>query len=92
MCLWCGFSIFYHLLTFDLYLFLDLPIVNLTVEPQPILEGNLVRFHCGAKANPPVIYYRSVFMQLWPVAIIIIHVQYTQLKWTLKIPMDHLYL
>uniref|UniRef100_A0A8C6S4K6 Kirre like nephrin family adhesion molecule 3a n=1 Tax=Neogobius melanostomus TaxID=47308 RepID=A0A8C6S4K6_9GOBI len=35
-----------------------LPIVNLTVEPQPVLEGNLVRFHCGAKANPPVIYYR----------------------------------
>ncbi|KAK7925303.1 hypothetical protein WMY93_007613 [Mugilogobius chulae] len=36
-----------------------LPIVNLTVEPQPVLEGNLVRFHCGAKANPPVIYYRA---------------------------------
>ncbi|XP_044078372.1 kin of IRRE-like protein 3 isoform X4 [Siniperca chuatsi] len=35
-----------------------LPIVNLTVEPQPILEGNVVKFHCAAKANPPVIYYR----------------------------------
>ncbi|KAJ0061439.1 hypothetical protein NL108_000866, partial [Boleophthalmus pectinirostris] len=35
-----------------------LPIVNLTVEPQPVLEGNLVRFLCRAKANPPVIYYR----------------------------------
>ncbi|XP_074528269.1 kin of IRRE-like protein 3 isoform X2 [Halichoeres trimaculatus] len=35
-----------------------LPIVNLTVEPQPVLEGNLVRFHCAAKANPPVIYKR----------------------------------
>ncbi|XP_042286456.1 kin of IRRE-like protein 3 isoform X1 [Thunnus maccoyii] len=35
-----------------------LPIVNLTVEPQPVLEGNLVRFHCAAKANPPVINYR----------------------------------
>ncbi|XP_072303001.1 kin of IRRE-like protein 3 isoform X1 [Eucyclogobius newberryi] len=35
-----------------------LPIVNLSVEPQPVLEGNLVRFHCRAKANPPVIYYR----------------------------------
>ena len=37
---------------------LDLPLVNLTVDPQPVLEGNLVRFHCAAKANPPVIYYR----------------------------------
>lgn len=36
----------------------DLPIVNLTVEPQPVLEGNMVKFHCAAKANPPVIYYR----------------------------------
>uniref|UniRef100_A0A4W6DAW6 Kirre like nephrin family adhesion molecule 3 n=1 Tax=Lates calcarifer TaxID=8187 RepID=A0A4W6DAW6_LATCA len=35
-----------------------LPIVNLTVEPQPVLEGNLVKFHCATKANPPVIYYR----------------------------------
>ncbi|KAG7222777.1 hypothetical protein INR49_016096 [Caranx melampygus] len=35
-----------------------LPIVNLTVEPQPVLEGNMVKFHCAAKANPPVIYYR----------------------------------
>uniref|UniRef100_A0A8P4K7S3 Ig-like domain-containing protein n=3 Tax=Dicentrarchus labrax TaxID=13489 RepID=A0A8P4K7S3_DICLA len=35
-----------------------LPIVNLTMEPQPALEGNLVRFHCAAKANPPIIYYR----------------------------------
>uniref|UniRef100_A0A8C5BMG1 Kirre like nephrin family adhesion molecule 3a n=1 Tax=Gadus morhua TaxID=8049 RepID=A0A8C5BMG1_GADMO len=35
-----------------------LPLVNLTVDPQPVLEGNLVRFHCAAKANPPVIYYR----------------------------------
>uniref|UniRef100_A0AAV2JEC4 Ig-like domain-containing protein n=1 Tax=Knipowitschia caucasica TaxID=637954 RepID=A0AAV2JEC4_KNICA len=39
-----------------------LPIVNLTVEPQPVLEGNLVRFHCGAKANPPVIYYRYIHL------------------------------
>jgi len=38
----------------------DLPLVNLTVDPQPVLEGNLVRFHCAAKANPPVIYYRWV--------------------------------
>ncbi|CAB1316735.1 unnamed protein product, partial [Coregonus sp. 'balchen'] len=36
----------------------DLPLVNLSVEPQPILEGNLVKFHCSAKANPPVIHYR----------------------------------
>ncbi|KAM9847012.1 kin of IRRE-like protein 3 [Aulostomus maculatus] len=35
-----------------------LPIVNLTVEPQPVLEGNLVKFRCTAKANPPVLYYR----------------------------------
>ncbi|XP_041749628.1 kin of IRRE-like protein 3 isoform X2 [Coregonus clupeaformis] len=35
-----------------------LPLVNLSVEPQPILEGNLVKFHCSAKANPPVIHYR----------------------------------
>ncbi|XP_026871270.2 kin of IRRE-like protein 3 [Electrophorus electricus] len=35
-----------------------LPLVNLSVEPQPILEGNLVRFHCSAKANPPVTHYR----------------------------------
>ncbi|XP_034538842.1 kin of IRRE-like protein 3 [Notolabrus celidotus] len=35
-----------------------LPVVNLTVEPQPVLEGNLVKFHCAAKANPPVIYKR----------------------------------
>ncbi|XP_048857534.1 kin of IRRE-like protein 3 isoform X4 [Brienomyrus brachyistius] len=35
-----------------------LPLVNLTVEPQPILEGNVVKFHCAAKANPPVTQYR----------------------------------
>ncbi|XP_046718027.1 kin of IRRE-like protein 3 isoform X3 [Silurus meridionalis] len=35
-----------------------LPLVNLSVEPQPILEGNTVRFHCSAKANPPVTQYR----------------------------------
>lgn len=35
-----------------------LPLVNLSVEPQPVLEGNLVRFHCSAKANPPVTHYR----------------------------------
>ncbi|XP_064838239.1 kin of IRRE-like protein 3 isoform X2 [Oncorhynchus masou masou] len=35
-----------------------LPLVNLSVDPQPILEGNLVKFHCSAKANPPVIHYR----------------------------------
>ncbi|KAJ4929684.1 hypothetical protein JOQ06_018706, partial [Pogonophryne albipinna] len=34
-----------------------LPIVNLTVDPQPVLEGNLIKFHCAAKANPPVLYY-----------------------------------
>lgn len=38
--------------------FLDLPLVNLSVEPQPVLEGNLVKFHCSAKANPPVTLYR----------------------------------
>uniref|UniRef100_A0A674EIY4 Kirre like nephrin family adhesion molecule 3 n=1 Tax=Salmo trutta TaxID=8032 RepID=A0A674EIY4_SALTR len=36
----------------------NLPLVNLSVEPQPILEGNLVKFHCSAKANPPVTLYR----------------------------------
>ncbi|XP_047248176.1 kin of IRRE-like protein 3 isoform X2 [Girardinichthys multiradiatus] len=35
-----------------------LPLVNLSVEPQPILEGNLVKFHCSGKANPPVSLYR----------------------------------
>ncbi|KAJ8275631.1 hypothetical protein COCON_G00073830 [Conger conger] len=35
-----------------------LPLVNLTVQPQPVLEGNLVRFHCSAKANPHVTQYR----------------------------------
>ncbi|CAL8360822.1 unnamed protein product [Merluccius merluccius] len=35
-----------------------LPLVNLSVEPQTILEGNLVKFHCSAKANPPVTLYR----------------------------------
>ncbi|XP_061828681.1 kin of IRRE-like protein 3 isoform X1 [Nerophis lumbriciformis] len=35
-----------------------LPLVNLSVDPQPVLEGNLVRFHCSAKANPPVTLYR----------------------------------
>ncbi|XP_062870810.1 kin of IRRE-like protein 3 [Trichomycterus rosablanca] len=35
-----------------------LPVVNLSVEPQPVLEGNLVKFHCSAKANPPVTQYR----------------------------------
>ncbi|TRY84676.1 hypothetical protein DNTS_016292, partial [Danionella cerebrum] len=34
------------------------PLVNLSVEPQPVLEGNLVKFHCAAKANPPVARYR----------------------------------
>ncbi|XP_051971823.1 kin of IRRE-like protein 3 [Xyrauchen texanus] len=34
------------------------PLVNLSVEPQPVLEGNLVKFHCAAKANPPVTHYR----------------------------------
>ncbi|XP_022523456.1 kin of IRRE-like protein 3 isoform X2 [Astyanax mexicanus] len=35
-----------------------LPLVNLSVEPQPVLEGNLVKFHCSAKANPPVTQYK----------------------------------
>ncbi|XP_034147985.1 kin of IRRE-like protein 3 isoform X2 [Esox lucius] len=35
-----------------------LPLVNLSVEPQPILEGNMIQFHCSAKANPPVTMYR----------------------------------
>ncbi|TSV15270.1 Kin of IRRE-like protein 3 [Bagarius yarrelli] len=35
-----------------------LPLVNLSVEPQPVLEGNTVKFHCSAKANPPVTHYR----------------------------------
>ncbi|XP_015244009.1 PREDICTED: kin of IRRE-like protein 3 isoform X7 [Cyprinodon variegatus] len=35
-----------------------LPLVNLSVEPQPVLEGNLVKFQCSAKANPPVSLYR----------------------------------
>ncbi|KAG1970165.1 kin of IRRE-like protein [Pimephales promelas] len=34
------------------------PLVNLSVEPQPVLEGNLVKFYCSAKANPPVTHYR----------------------------------
>ncbi|XP_056100180.1 kin of IRRE-like protein 3 [Rhinichthys klamathensis goyatoka] len=34
------------------------PLVNLSVDPQPVLEGNLVKFHCAAKANPPVTHYR----------------------------------
>ncbi|KAG7268645.1 hypothetical protein CRUP_020965 [Coryphaenoides rupestris] len=47
-----------HLLLVGLPGCKDLPLVNLSVEPQPILEGNLVRFHCSAKANPPVTLYR----------------------------------
>ncbi|XP_034080644.1 kin of IRRE-like protein 3 isoform X13 [Gymnodraco acuticeps] len=35
-----------------------LPLVNLSVEPQPVMEGHLVKFHCSAKANPPVTLYR----------------------------------
>uniref|UniRef100_A0A3P8U6X9 Kirre like nephrin family adhesion molecule 3 n=1 Tax=Amphiprion percula TaxID=161767 RepID=A0A3P8U6X9_AMPPE len=35
-----------------------LPLVNLSVEPQPVLEGHPVKFHCSAKANPPVTLYR----------------------------------
>ncbi|TMS14525.1 Kin of IRRE-like protein 3, partial [Larimichthys crocea] len=31
---------------------------NNNTRPAPVLEGNLVKFHCAAKANPPVIYYR----------------------------------
>ncbi|XP_032023757.1 kin of IRRE-like protein 3 isoform X5 [Hylobates moloch] len=34
------------------------PLVNLSVEPQPVLEDNVVTFHCSAKANPAVTQYR----------------------------------
>ncbi|XP_043852380.1 kin of IRRE-like protein 3 isoform X3 [Dromiciops gliroides] len=34
------------------------PLVNLSVEPQPVLENNDVKFHCSAKANPAVTQYR----------------------------------
>ncbi|NWT73915.1 KIRR3 protein, partial [Prunella himalayana] len=34
------------------------PLVNLSVEPQPVLEDNTVKFHCSAKANPAVTQYR----------------------------------
>ncbi|KAM4651787.1 kin of IRRE-like protein 3 isoform 2-T2 [Discoglossus pictus] len=34
------------------------PLVNLTVDPQAVLEDNVVKFHCAAKANPPVTQYR----------------------------------
>ncbi|RXN32600.1 kin of IRRE 3 [Labeo rohita] len=48
--------------TIDIQLFCrkaaDFPLVNLSVEPQPVLEGNLVKFHCAAKANPRVTHYR----------------------------------
>lgn len=36
----------------------DPPLVNLSVEPQPVLEDNIVTFHCSAKANPAVTQYR----------------------------------
>ncbi|XP_032905441.1 kin of IRRE-like protein 3 [Amblyraja radiata] len=36
----------------------DPPLVNLTMEPQPVLEGSTVRFRCTAKANPAVSLYR----------------------------------
>ncbi|KFW85556.1 Kin of IRRE-like 3, partial [Manacus vitellinus] len=36
----------------------DPPLVNLSVEPQPVLEDNTVKFHCSAKANPAVTQYR----------------------------------
>lgn len=52
------FSAFVPQLLSLLFFFLDLPLVNLSVEPQPVLEGNLVKFHCSAKANPPVTLYR----------------------------------
>lgn len=45
-------------LCLNIFFLLDLPLVNLSVEPQPVLEGNLVKFHCSAKANPPVTLYR----------------------------------
>ncbi|KAJ8776207.1 hypothetical protein J1605_015769 [Eschrichtius robustus] len=35
------------------------PLVNLSVEPQPVLEDNVVTFHCSAKANPAVTQYRE---------------------------------
>uniref|UniRef100_A0A8C5JFA7 Ig-like domain-containing protein n=1 Tax=Junco hyemalis TaxID=40217 RepID=A0A8C5JFA7_JUNHY len=41
-----------------LSLFADPPLVNLSVEPQPVLEDNTVKFHCSAKANPAVTQYR----------------------------------
>ncbi|XP_069752382.1 kin of IRRE-like protein 3 [Narcine bancroftii] len=34
------------------------PLVNLTMEPQPVLEGSTVKFRCSAKANPAVSLYR----------------------------------
>ncbi|XP_012864910.1 PREDICTED: kin of IRRE-like protein 3 [Dipodomys ordii] len=34
------------------------PLVNLSVDPQPVLEDNVVTFHCSAKANPAVTQYR----------------------------------
>ncbi|XP_077161896.1 kin of IRRE-like protein 3 isoform X1 [Paroedura picta] len=34
------------------------PHVNLSVEPQPVLEDNTVKFQCSAKANPAVTQYR----------------------------------
>uniref|UniRef100_A0A8D2IYA8 Kirre like nephrin family adhesion molecule 3 n=1 Tax=Varanus komodoensis TaxID=61221 RepID=A0A8D2IYA8_VARKO len=34
------------------------PLVNLSVEPQPVLEDNTIKFHCSAKANPAVTQYR----------------------------------
>ncbi|KAL1266317.1 hypothetical protein QQF64_001992 [Cirrhinus molitorella] len=42
------------------------PLVNLSVEPQPVLEGNLVKFHCAAKANPPVTHYSRLQMHAVP--------------------------
>lgn len=51
-------TILLHISCLCLCSLLDFPLVNLSVEPQPVLEGNLVRFHCSAKANPPVTLYR----------------------------------
>ncbi|KAJ6656054.1 hypothetical protein lerEdw1_004460, partial [Lerista edwardsae] len=38
------------------------PLVNLSVEPQPVLEDNTVKFHCSAKANPAVTQYSYMGM------------------------------
>ncbi|EMP29608.1 Kin of IRRE-like protein 3 [Chelonia mydas] len=57
------------------------PLVNLSVEPQPVLEDNTVKFHCSAKANPAATQYSPSTLPVVGAQCILVGLQPSKFAW-----------